>query len=182
VLGDTRREKGSTVIVEIIRRYCEARPDHPVFLQVQNLDEAKRVGEALRDCGDKGVQLYAGRLSPAAYRQRLETVDILLLPYQRDRYVMRTSGIFAEAAAYGLVTVVPAGTWMADQLADGWGAGETFAETSVEAPVEAIVSALVKASDNCAPLKQAAGMGREEWRRRQSTPALLDHILSRATP
>ena len=178
VLGDTRLEKGSTIIVEIIQRYCEARPDQPVFLQVQNLEEAKRVGEALRDCGNNGVQLYAGRLSATAYHQRLETVDILLLPYQQDRYVMRSSGIFAEAVAYGLVTVAPAGTWMADQLAAGWGAGETYSEPSVEA----IASALVQASDNCATLKEAATGRREEWRRRQSTLALLDHILSRAEP
>ncbi|MBL4720906.1 MAG: glycosyltransferase [Alphaproteobacteria bacterium] len=178
VLGGFRPEKGSRLLVDIIRKYCAARPNREIFIQLQDAEHARIIGDALSDCGSTGINIFSGQLSPAGYAQRLQTLDILLLPYQRGRYIMRTSGIFAEAAANGIVTVVPGGSWMATQLAAGWGAGVTFDAFSVDA----IADALVSASDDCATLKAKAQARRDEWRRTQSTPALLDHILAKLAP
>jgi hypothetical protein len=104
----------------------------------------------------------------------LESLEILLLPYVKDRYVMRTSGIFAEAVTHGIVTVVPRGTWMAEQLGAGWGAGVIFDTVSVDSVVEALTAAI----DDYSDLKMTAAACREAWRTRQSTGALLDHILA----
>jgi hypothetical protein len=50
-------------------------------------------------------------------RQTLQT-DIGLLPYDRASYSVRCSGILVDLLAVGAPVVVPAGTWLADQLAE----------------------------------------------------------------
>jgi hypothetical protein len=44
--------------------------------------------------------------------------DIGLLPYDRSRYYARCSSILVELLASGVPVVVPAGCWLADQLAE----------------------------------------------------------------
>lgn len=63
------------------------------------------------------VSLLTEALSPDAYREHLLSADVALLPYDAAAYFARSSGIFAEALAAGIPVVVPAGTWMARQLA-----------------------------------------------------------------
>ena len=50
-------------------------------------------------------------------RQTLQS-DVGLLPYERSAYVVRASGILIDLLATGAPAVVPAGSWMADQLAE----------------------------------------------------------------
>jgi hypothetical protein len=114
-----------------------------------------------------------GLLRHEAYLRRLRRSDILLLPYHPRRYALRASGMFSEAMGLGLVTVVPAETWMADMLTAGWGAGATFGGFSAAA----IVKAVLNASDMLATLLTAAAQKQEAWRRTHSADALLDVIL-----
>ncbi len=174
VLGEFRREKGSSVVVEVIQKFCEARPGRDIFVQVQDAEQAKAMDQRLRSHGGRSLHIHGGQLSPRSYARRLESLEILLLPYVKDRYVMRTSGIFAEAVTHGIVTVVPRGTWMAEQLGAGWGAGVIFDTVSVDSVVEALTAAI----DDYSDLKMTAAACREAWRTRQSTGALLDHILA----
>ena len=175
IVGDFRAEKGRSLVIDTIRNFSAARPGREFFVQTQNAEQAQALERSLQAHGAKSVHIFGGQLSHGGYVKRLNSIEILLLPYHRSRYIMRTSGVFAEAAAHGIVTVAPGGTWMAEQLADGWGAGVLFDTFSVDA----VVDALIRASDEYASLKKAAGARSEAWRRTQSTSALLDHILSR---
>jgi hypothetical protein len=172
-VGEYRSEKGGGLVPEAVELFCRARPGRKVFLQVQNAEQAGVLSARLKNTAE--VQIHLGQLSQRSYIERLQSLDILLLPYMPERYAIRTSGIFAEAVAYGLVPVVPENTWMSDQLAAGWGSGVTFADASAEA----ITSALIGASDSLPALKKKAMARREAWRAGQSTPALLDAILDR---
>lgn len=62
------------------------------------------------------VNLILNPLSTEAYRELVLSSDVILVPYDRDNYYARSSGIFAEALVAGKPVVVPAGTWMALQL------------------------------------------------------------------
>lgn len=62
-----------------------------------------------------------GPLSAEAYYELLTQADIVLFPYEPARYQTATSGTFAEALAAGKPTVVPAGTWLANQQPAGSG-------------------------------------------------------------
>jgi hypothetical protein len=106
---------------------------------------------------------------------RVCSTDILLLPYVWSRYALRSSGLFSEAVAHGVVTVVPRNTWMEDMLNAGYGAGTVFAEFSVDS----ITDALLAASADFPALKARALGCRDAWRRRHSAAAMLDLILNR---
>jgi glycosyltransferase involved in cell wall biosynthesis len=59
------------------------------------------------------------------YGRHMAETHLVLLPYQADRYVARTSGILAEAIHAGVPMVVPDGTWLSEQLRRH-GAGVAF--------------------------------------------------------
>jgi glycosyltransferase involved in cell wall biosynthesis len=69
------------------------------------------------------VELLLEPLHDDEYLVRMEASHLVLLPYQADRYVARSSGILAEAVHAGVPVVVPDGTWMAEQLRRQHGAG-----------------------------------------------------------
>jgi hypothetical protein len=60
-------------------------------------------------------------LSTEDYRALVFSSDIILLPYDRDNYYARSSGILVESLVAGIPVIVPAGTWMAEQFME-----ETF--------------------------------------------------------
>ena len=106
-------------------------------------------------------------------QRRLETIDLMLLPYDERRYWFRFSGIFADALTFGIPTVVPARTRMAEVLQQGWGAGVEFAHQSVGSILEAVLAA----SDQINTLKAKAQSRRTEWRQSQCIEALFGMIL-----
>ena len=55
---------------------------------------------------------------PEDYYAELAAADLVVLPYDAEVYRDRSSGILAEALAAGKPVVVPAHTWMADQIDD----------------------------------------------------------------
>lgn len=57
-------------------------------------------------------------LSTQAYRDYLLNAQIGLLLHDREIYRDRCSGVLVELLTAGIPVVVPAGTWMADQLAE----------------------------------------------------------------
>ena len=155
-VGEYRQDKGGAVLPDVIARFRAARPDRRFFLQVQNATQAAAVSERIGHLD--GLDIHTGQVSHRAYVSRLETLEILLLLYMPDRYALRSSGIFAEAVAHGLVTVVPDKTWMADQLAAGRGAGVTFTDHTAES---------------------IAAARRDAWRAVECVDALLDRIIER---
>jgi len=63
-----------------------------------------------------GVTLITDTMEPEAYYALLAKADIVVLPYDPQAYVRRSSGVLNEAIAAGKVTVVPEGTWLASQV------------------------------------------------------------------
>jgi hypothetical protein len=62
---------------------------------------------------DSWVELINDPMPQAEFQRALRSTHILLLPYRRDTYRRRSSGLLIQAAAAGIPTVVPAGTWLA---------------------------------------------------------------------
>lgn len=130
-LGDARPEKGSAAIPEIVAAAAADPTLADVRFTVQtNLGFAadsraaehravRRGLEALgRLAAARGpVDLLPGPLDAEAYARALMATDIMLLPYDQERYRPRCSGIVLEALAAGVVPLVTGGGWMARQLA-----------------------------------------------------------------
>jgi len=100
-----------------------------------------------------GVTVLDRPLEDVEYAQHLGATHLVVLPYQADRYVARTSGIVAEAIHAGVPLVVPEGTWMSEQLRRH-GAGVTFdpwqadgLQCAVERAIDRLPELLSRASD-----------------------------------
>ena len=61
------------------------------------------------------------------YLANFSKCAVVVLAYEAQPYTAGSSGVFIEAASFGKVAGVPAGTWMSEQIADGCGAGTAFA-------------------------------------------------------
>ncbi len=57
-----------------------------------------------------------GFLSLLEYQKIMSDAKMVLLPYKKENYLSRTSGIFVEAVVAGALPVVTEGTWMAYEL------------------------------------------------------------------
>ena len=175
--GEFRIEKGAELVVPAILRVAELRPGTSFALQVYREDVARIVAEGLAplDSGASRCVVEFGQLDHMAYQRRLVRSDILLLPYVWWRYALRSSGVFSEAVGFGLVTVVPDRTWMADCLRNGWGAGVAFAEPTVEEIAQAVLAAL----DRYPALKEQAVRLSEVWRLRNCAARMIEQIIQR---
>ncbi len=128
--GDARTEKGYQripAIATLLKASLE-RGDIQMVLQSNFNTSGGEAGiAAARDTlgATANVELLCEPLEDAEYARHLARTHLVLLPYQADRYVARTSGILAEAIHAGVPLVVPDGTWMSEQLRRH-GAGVVF--------------------------------------------------------
>ena len=178
-LGGARDEKGFHWLPDLIQKLAE---DYFATSKARLLIQASlaqpehnpRSVAALRKLKRRplpGVELVAldGALDAEKYYALAAQADIMLLPYLRERYRACTSGVLAEALAVGAAAVVPAGTWLADQLPPG--GGETFNDFA------SFVDAVKRVVDNIADYRMAAKANRPSWLKRHSPDALVAALL-----
>jgi hypothetical protein len=122
--GDARVEKGFQLLPSLVEHLKRESPAglSPRFIIQSNFSVpggepvAARARRQLRSHAKNGVRLIDEPLQPDAYCAIFHASDISLIPYDPLEYRARSSGVFAESVAAGLVTIVPSGTWMAAQL------------------------------------------------------------------
>lgn len=88
------------------------------------------------------AEILSPEQNDADYCENLQRGSLLLLAYEAQPYKALTSGVFTEAASMGKPVVVPAGTWMAQKIAEGYGVGRVFDDHSAEAVADALLGAL----------------------------------------
>ena len=96
----------------------------------------------------------------------------LVLPYDPTQYRARLSAVFVDDTSMGLPVVVPAGTWMSTQLAEGRGAGVVFAAPQATDIADAVRRAVADPS-----LALAADTARTRARETHDPGAVLDTII-----
>src|SRR5439155_22902188 len=104
------------------------------------------------------INLRREAITEEEYNQYLLSSDLILLPYQPERYVSRTSGILAEAICAGVPAIVPQGTWLAEQVRRH-GAGVIYDGLLPDGPAKATVNAL----ESLDTLKQRADERRSAY-------------------
>jgi glycosyltransferase involved in cell wall biosynthesis len=134
-LGDARPEKGYQYLPGLVSAIwpTHIRTQRARFTIQSNFNlpggepgipEARR---QLRQYPAHQVRILDELLTDGEYYAELGRADLVVIPYESDRYRARTSGVLAEALAAGKPVVVPEDTWMADEL-DGR-VGLTFETT-----------------------------------------------------
>lgn len=124
-LGHSRREKGFSALNGIIERLWGAylRDGHAQLL-VQTSRHQPR--HALAACvaaqGPHGttppLEFAPFPLDLAGYTALVRSSDIGLLLYDSARYYARCSGVLLELLCAGVPVIVPAGCWLAEQIAE----------------------------------------------------------------
>lgn len=121
-VGDARTEKGYHWLTHLVGDAFAARlPVRFTFQSNYNVPQgepapvvARAQLEALpAECR---VDLITRPLGSEEYRRLVLDGDLVVVPYERDNYYARSSGIFAEALVAGKPVIVPGGTWMATEL------------------------------------------------------------------
>lgn len=180
-LGEPRDEKGFPWLAGLVDRMMQkyvAAGKVRFILQAnicapQYNPKSAAAAPLLREFPEEFVQLV-GRdapLTPEEYYGLLAEADIVLLPYDRDRYRACSSGTLAEAIASGCPVVVPANSWMSAQL--GEGTGEVFSDRkSFYAAVERLV-------DNFDKYHSAAEAYRKHWLAKHTPDHLVEAIIGR---
>ena len=173
VMGHLRPETGSHIVTGVLEHFCRARPGKRIFIQ-GSAPQIDQISARLGAVAEADCTYWPGAMPRQDYFSRLQSLEIRLLPYMRERYDFRTSGCFAEAVSLGLVNVVPARSWMARQLEAGWGAGVLFDEFTSEN----VAAALVRASDALPELRIKAEQRKMEWRQQHSIAVLVELVIA----
>jgi len=124
-LGDARREKGYQHLAPIVQTVLEQAGAQKIeFLFQNHLDQHHGGDEELvqtqiklRELSQSHPQtlrLIEGILSPEAYNLVLQQADVIVLPYGKEEYRFRSSGILSQAISAGKLAIVPTGTSLAD--------------------------------------------------------------------
>jgi len=172
ILGGTRREKGSHLIPEIIRA-CRSQVDVELIVQLTNNTlTAEEVATLAAIAGEPHVSVIREAMALPDYHAALDGADVLLFPYEVIPYRKRTSGVFAEAVAYGKPVVATAGTWMAAQIERGRAAGTIFGDLDPDSIARAIARTVAELE----PLRRSAQALSAAWRREACLAAFVDFM------
>ncbi len=140
-LGNAREEKGLLEIIEAAE-LIQVRGHGAKFeFVLQANDPEAGIAPAIRRFeadAPPNVKLLTSALSSAEYAELLHSADIVLVPYRREIYQARTSGVFVEALAAGKPIICTQDTWLSQQL-DLGGAGLAIPDRSAAALARALV-------------------------------------------
>jgi glycosyltransferase involved in cell wall biosynthesis len=138
-LGPARHEKGTDVLIEGIREHAKRYPNDCVRYLIQ---WGKRVtrsdGSKLEPPNDlKNVTCLHDALTSADYEKYFEQTDCMILPYRRESYFARISGLGLEAFTAGIPVIYTRDSWMEDS-AKVYGAGIGLKQLDAAEIAEAI--------------------------------------------
>ena len=175
-LGSARTEKGFTFMVNAIEAYLsnEVRDDVHFTLQISpqimgyTADIQKAV-HRLKLIADSRLSLIENVQSKEEYQQSLLKADVLLLCYEKERYLVRSSGIVIEALANAKNVISTKGTFPHFIAGDAGIGVET---------IEEFINGVVRIADNKEHYKTLAILRKERFLDSISTEKNLDKLAT----
>jgi glycosyltransferase involved in cell wall biosynthesis len=163
-LGHANEAKGYLLLPEAINHVLGLDNRATFFihgiLQGSDTTDGSSMFDALSRMGPR-VIASNDILTPSEYLSHLLEADILLLPYDREIYETRGSGLFNEAREIGIPVVATGGCAFAQPAFDeGWGI--EIAERSSAGLAKAILTALDRLPDLVARAEEVAGRYRPD--------------------
>ncbi len=107
-LGSPRSEKGAAEISRLVQIQDPA--SERIELDISGATYFPAVKNQI------SIHLRKAFLSEEEYHASLSRSDIALLPYDPQKYKLRTSGVFVESILAGKIPVVRDGSWLAHEL------------------------------------------------------------------
>lgn len=147
--GPPREEKGWDVVKSLVNHVSQEANQICIV--------AAESSKLIPVLGGAQVQLIPNNLTRVQYLEWLNTCDIVLLPYDNNAYINRTSGIFTECIMAAKIPFVTNGTWMAKEL-DKYGLQELVTDWK---NLEILVNKITKISTCLAVKSKIVNIQRE---------------------
>lgn len=147
--GVPRLDKGLGAIADLAEKFRDEKRDIPIIVQVSldhwghQQDDTKAAVDRLRASAYPNLRLIDESPDPTGYASLFKGA-ICVLPYDRELFKERISGVTLDALRAGCPIVVTSGTWMA-RLIDQHHAGvciDDFSPTTIAAAVDTIIADL----------------------------------------
>jgi glycosyltransferase involved in cell wall biosynthesis len=175
--GEARAEKGFGLLPAMADVLGPELRDGRLRIVCQStrneIDDARVETAARALAARPGVELIDRFLPSNEYDALVAGCDLVLLPYDAAEYRARLSAVFVDATCAGVPVIVPEGTWMSGQIADGAGAGWTFASLDAAAIADLVRGALASLPS----MQDAARRASERAWQRHDPRAVLETIL-----
>lgn len=177
ILGHQRGEKGFDKVPALVERLLAERGDE-IRLLVHNGDPQgmPKEQQALRDISarDRRLVLDERTADAVLWAALLEQTDLIVCPYNRNRFISSYSAVASEAMANAIPLVVPEGTTMHAVIREFGSPGTIFTDESVDGILAATISAL----DDFDRLARLAKQASLRWGETRGAKCLVDTLLS----
>lgn len=174
--GDARLEKGYNLIPEAIEKLSllDIKRSYRFVIQSNFNSEGgeKGIAEAREKLEKmKNVDIIYKSMNSKEYYENIMNVDAILIPYDSERYVARSSGILIEALATGKPVLTSAGSWMSSQVSDD--------HSVVWDKCDSLHISLGNLINNFDNLSVGAKKISQHWLGFSSAKNFVEHIISR---
>lgn len=131
-LGEGRQEKGLLLFLKVVQKLTTLNSSLQFIIQIMNprgftiaqKDQLDRLLETLIKL--PSVNFFNGGISPVKFRQLLQSLDVLVLPYNPVHYCRRLSGLVVTATIYNKPVIVSSETWASYAVQKKWASGMVF--------------------------------------------------------
>ena len=172
VLGHGAIAKGSLLLPEIIAATHARRPEVRFVLHLSPNPDTRAAFDAMEP-GPR-VDIVRGHVSDADMQRMTDAADIVLMPYQPEKYRLMPSAIFVQAICSGKVLVIPANTHMHREILLRGGGATCFREQTAAA----VTAALLDAIERYESLSRRSLGAAAEHRRLNNPAAYASEILA----
>ncbi|CUW38641.1 conserved protein of unknown function (UDP-Glycosyltransferase/glycogen phosphorylase 169-402) [Magnetospirillum sp. XM-1] len=175
-LGHQRPDKGFDKVPAIVARLLAERDDVRVLVhngEPQGMTAPQAELRAMA-AADSRLVLDERAADSALWASLLEQSDLIVCPYNRNRFIASYSAVVSEAMANAIPVVVPEGTTMHSVIREFEEPGTIFREEGADGVFAAIVAALDD-YDRLAGLARQASI---RWGETRGAKCLVDTLLS----
>lgn len=177
IVGHQRPDKGYPFMPEVFAALLDGRAD--IRILVHNSGPSKyRLADTERALADLALRdprlsLFHDALSPEQYEELLETIDLMLCPYDPKVYGASLSGVVMECLIRAIPLVVPDGSVNSDQFRIFGPSGTAFERFEAAS----ITAAAQRALENYDAHAAAALTTAQQWARDNNPGKFLDAVL-----
>lgn len=116
-LGHSRREKGYSELPRLLAQLRDHLADGRarLVLQTRHTQDRQRLAAAAH-LDESAIALAPAGLGLQQYAELVRSSDVGLLLYNGERYYDRCSGVLLEMLVAGVPVVVPAASWLSEQI------------------------------------------------------------------
>jgi glycosyltransferase involved in cell wall biosynthesis len=176
IIGHQRLDKGYHLAPLIIGYVLAARPSVRFLVHNGAPRGMEEVQSELRAIADREQRLELDErvADDVIWKELLERCDLIVCPYDANRFRSSYSAVASEAAAEAIPTVVPTDTSLSEMIAALNGGYTTFDSWDVRSISEATIEAI----DRLDVLAENANAAAARWSSQQGPDRLIETILN----